>query len=376
MISKIFYWNLSDDPQLPVWTKKIPSKVGINDISYSEKHNYFAVGEADNIITLWDISSLNSWLKKSSFGQPPIQLAFSPTQDRLAVLAYRHGNLDSSVSTLDVVNLTYSEKRWLFDLNSIAYFAFGKNFVLAAEDKGDGLVSIYPWDISDTYPLKEGNKADVIPCPSIDSAYASKVDLAAVISCVVQLWDFSDNKVPVLSQLDELDAINNPKSVGFHPNGEILAIGTGDESNSIQFWSVSVNNGKVGVSRIGEIMNPHLRPVTSVVFSADGNILASGSEDQAVAIWDVSNIQNPKYRFSLKGHSGPILNGGVFISRDGKTLMSATRAEVIFWNLDEEFWFEKACKIAGRNFNQQEWADFVGDEPYHATCPDLPIPSE
>ena len=375
--SKIFYWNLTDDPQLPVWTKKISSPVGINDISYSEKHNYLAVGEADNRITLWDISNPTSWLRKSSFQQPPIQLTFSPTQDRLAVLAFRHGNLDSSVSTLDVTNLTYSEKRWLFDLNSVDYFAFGEDYVLAAEDKGDGLVSIYPWDISNPFaPLKAQKRADAIPCPLLDSTYDSKAGLAAVITCDIDIWDFSENKVPVLSQSDDLDAIYNPRSVAFHPNGEILAVGTGDENNSIQLWRVMVKDGKVDASLVGEVMNPHLRPVTSVAFSADGKILASGSDDQTVALWDISFIKNRKYKFTLKGHSGPVLNGGVFISGDGKTLISATKTEVILWNIDQEFWFEKACQIAGRNFKQQEWSEFVGDESYHATCTSLPIPRE
>jgi WD40 repeat protein len=375
--SRIFYWNLTEDPQLPVWTRKISSQVGINDIAYSDKYNYLAMGEANSAITLWDISNPTSWLTKKSFGQPPVQLAFSPTQDRLGVLTSRQENPEASVSTLNMTNLTYSSKNWLFDLNSDGYFAFGENYVLAAEDKNDDLVSIYHFDISNPLAtLKGQKKLDAIACPSIDSAYAPNNDLAVVISCQIQIWDFGDDKAPVLLQSEELEKINNPRSVAFHPNGELLAMGTGDERNSIQFWSIKLIDGEVDVSPINEIMDPHLRPVTSVAFSMDGNALATGSDDLTVAVWDITGIQNPKHRFTLRGHSGPILNGGVFFSQDGKTLISAAKSEVILWNIDRDFWFDKACKIAGTNFSQQEWVEFVGDEPYHATCPDFPIPED
>ena len=375
--SKIFYWNLTDDPQLPVWTKKISSEAGINDIAYSEKYNYLAVGEADNAVILWDMSDLTSWLRRSSFKQPTVQLTFSPTQDRLAVLASGFGNLLPTVSTLDMARPSSSDKKWLYDLNSVDYFAFGENYVLTAENTGESTISIYPWNISNPLaPIKGQKYTQVTTCPSADSAYSSKVDIVAVIACDVQLWAFSGNKAPVLLQSDELGGINNPKSVAFHPNGEVLAVGTGDERNSIQFWKVAVNGNQVDASPIAKINDPQLRPVTSVTFSGDGKMFATGSEDQTVVVWDISDLKNPKYRFTLRGHSGPILNGGVFFSRDGKTLISATKAEVILWNLDQAYWFEKACQIAGTNFTKQEWLEFVGDETYHATCPELPIPEE
>jgi hypothetical protein len=32
----------------------------------------------------------------------------------------------------------------------------------------------------------------------------------------------------------------------------------------------------------------------------------------------------------------------------------------------------KACQLAGRNFTQAEWQQFMGNLPYQSTCPDLP----
>jgi hypothetical protein len=67
------------------------------------------------------------------------------------------------------------------------------------------------------------------------------------------------------------------------------------------------------------------------------------------------------------------LNGSVFFSSDNNTLISASREEVILWDVNQNSWIEKACRAAGRNFTQQEWNQNVGEEiPYHLTCKKFP----
>ncbi|HJR80786.1 MAG TPA: hypothetical protein VJ821_11985, partial [Anaerolineales bacterium] len=94
-------------------------------------------------------------------------------------------------------------------------------------------------------------------------------------------------------------------------------------------------------------------------------------------LWDITDPRNPSQRVVLEGHTNAILNGSLFFSADGKTLISASMNEVILWNVDPQSWIEKACNIAGRNLTQAEWQQFVGPNiPYHATCLDLPIPAD
>lgn len=40
--------------------------------------------------------------------------------------------------------------------------------------------------------------------------------------------------------------------------------------------------------------------------------------------------------------------------------------------LDPDEWQSAACRLAGRNLTRAEWADYLGDEPYRATCPEWP----
>ena len=68
---------------------------------------------------------------------------------------------------------------------------------------------------------------------------------------------------------------------------------SGSRDNTIGVWRVSRGE------RI-KTLTGHSYPVTSVVFSADGEYLASGSQDNTIGVWRVSSGERIK---SLKGHS-------------------------------------------------------------------------
>jgi WD40 repeat protein len=69
---------------------------------------------------------------------------------------------------------------------------------------------------------------------------------------------------------------------------------------------------------------------------------------------------------------------GVAFSPDGRWVVSASRdntARVWRWRLEDLI--EEACKRLPRNLARQEWRQYIGPEvPYHATCPNLPLPEE
>ena len=90
-------------------------------------------------------------------------------------------------------------------------------------------------------------------------------------------------------------------------------------------------------------------------------------------LWDAATSQQLGPR--LTGHKAMVI--GLAFSPDGKTLASVdVEGTIVLWDVDIESWKSRACRIANRNLSCEEWRQYLGDEPYQATCPDLPYPKD
>ena len=45
---------------------------------------------------------------------------------------------------------------------------------------------------------------------------------------------------------------------------------------------------------------------------------------------------------------------------------------ILEWDPRPDAWEAHACRVAGRNLTQAEWAELFPDQDYRVTCPDFP----
>ncbi|MCC5604521.1 NB-ARC domain-containing protein [Nostoc favosum] len=108
-------------------------------------------------------------------------------------------------------------------------------------------------------------------------------------------------------------------SATFSPDGKLLATSTDSE---ISLWSVA---------NITQIItyNGHTAWVQSLAFSPDGQILASGSNDQTVRLWNVHTGQCLK---TLRGHTSWVQS--LAFSPNGQILASGSNDQTVkLWNI-------------------------------------------
>jgi WD40 repeat protein len=365
--STVAIWDLDRRNLAHLWLDQIPREAIIKDVAYSSALNLLAVGDDSGGVVFWDVTDPAAIKERRSttIPNPVHQLAFSPDDTMLFILGdFSTSALNPQAFSRDVTRLEFSGNINLFGTDTAEVFAVGNHFVLGGET-ANGVTSIFSWDISRNDIVRDPALGST-DCPFQDTSYTQNGDLVAVATCNIQLWDFTTENVPVL--LRELNSVD-PRGVAFNADGTLLASANGNSTISV--WKLNAAGEPEQLPQI----SAHAGPVTGVAISPDGKTLASGGEDQDIILWDITDPASPLQRVVLKGHTSAVLNGTMFFLPDGKTLISASKEEVIFWDLDPQSWIEKACNLAGRNFTPSEWGQFVGRSlPYEETCPGLPVP--
>ena len=131
-------------------------------------------------------------------------------------------------------------------------------------------------------------------------------------------------------------------SLAFSPDGEILT--SADEQGTIILWDVrpgQLEQIEAGAQPLAQALTEHQQAVSGLAFSPTGNLLASGSEDGTIILWDISISLNTSISTlpetgiisghqrgqPLAAHEGAV--NGVAFSPDGQLLVSGSADQTV-----------------------------------------------
>jgi len=118
------------------------------------------------------------------------------------------------------------------------------------------------------------------------------------------------------------------ETIAFSPDGKIIASGSADKT--IRLWNLQGEELK--------ILKDHKNLITSVAFSPDGKILASASQDGEIKIWNVEDLNDKnKVLKSIatlpKILPDPDFFTQVIFSPDGKKIITSSLFTIQIWDL-------------------------------------------
>jgi WD40 repeat protein len=150
-------------------------------------------------------------------------------------------------------------------------------------------------------------------------------------------------------------------ALAFAPDGTLA---TGAWSGVVDLWNPHTGH------QIGQPTLAAGAPVAAISFSPDGQTFATtGGSSGGTRLWVTATQQQLGSDFP--GGAGQW--GNVGYTPDGRYLFTVFGDGTGYrWPVTLGSWEQHACKIAGRNFTQEEWRRFVRAGSYELACPQFP----
>ncbi|MEH2437147.1 MAG: serine/threonine-protein kinase [Nostoc sp.] len=312
----------SDDKNIKLWdlnTKKVLASLSghsqaVKSVSFSPNGKILATASDDKTIKLWQVETLEEICTLLGHAHAVKSVAFSPDGQILA-----SGSWDKTIKLWDVNTgreiCTIAGHQ--LKINSVAFSPQGQLLASASYDR-----TIRLWQIP-----TGGRGAGSREQGDMNSAelkdYSQGAENISLFPLPPAPWPPVENR-PCYSLLGTLSGHAwAVLTVAFSPDGRILA--TGSDDNTIKLWEV--NTGQLICTLVG-----HSWSVVAVAFTADGETLLSASCDKTVKLWRVSTAEEI---VTLSGHIDSV--SAVAVSKVTQLIASGSRDKTIkLWQLVEQ----------------------------------------
>ena len=254
----------------------------VNTLAWSSDGTRIASALGNDTTHIWNIKTGSDLFLRPTLPGNANTLAWSPDGNSIATV---NGNVSVQVRSVVTGNLLFTYTGHTRSVLSLAWSPTGKYIASAG---ADGLVQIWDATLGYTLVTYRGHTAPV-------NTVAWSSDSGQIASGgndgLVQVWD-AVTGFTQFSYRGHVGAVNTIAwQKGTLPlSGNNARIASGGVDATVQVWSI----GKASITPQGQIMalqgniliyRGHTGQITSLTWSPYGQLIASGSEDGTVQIW-------------------------------------------------------------------------------------------
>ncbi|NES91235.1 serine/threonine-protein kinase [Okeania sp. SIO2B9] len=199
-------------------------------------------------------------------------------------------------------------------LSSVSSVAISPDNQMIASGSFDRTIKL--WKLSTGELLDSFIASNIV----LSIAFNPKSNILAIgnVGGIINIWDLATGTISCSLSRHSNSIVSMP--VVFSPNGDFIA--SGSDNRTIKIWHQKT------CQLLYSIKNS--RGINVVAFSPDGKILASGSSDNVIKLWEV---ETGNLIDKLIGHSRDI--NTITFSPDGKILVSGSSDKTIkLWSVE------------------------------------------
>ena len=279
---------------------------------FHQVSNLLVVGFSTGVFGLWEMPDFTN-LHTLSISQEKISsIAINPSGEWLAFGAKKLGQL--LVWEWQSESYVLKQQGHYFDMNTVSYSPDGQYIATGGDD---GKVKVWNATSGFCFVTFSEHSAAI---SGVEFAKQGQVLFSASLDGTVRAFD--------LVRYRNFRTFTSPSPVQFSSfavdsSGEVVVAGSID-SFEIFMWSVQTG-------KLLDILSGHEGPVSSLSFSPTGNLLASGSWDKSVRLWNVYGRSRAVEPFQF---GAEVL--ALTFRPDGKELAATTLdGQVTFYDVDQ-----------------------------------------
>ena len=302
----------------------------VNAMAYSRSANQLAIAAANNI-HIHDADTYKELMVLAGHTDSVLTVAFS-LNGKLIV----SGSSDKTVRLWEAETgkLRRTREEHTAPVNTVAFSPKGKKF-WSASRKNNMLRSWYSrnggrWS-SKTSSSDSVKSITAVAFSQYGKTFAKATELSMAVKDKFQFavflseTDTGNDFAPILTKHTQKIV-----ALTISPSGEFIATGSSDWT--IEVWKVT-DTEPLKETDLGDplwILKGHAGTVTSVAFSPSGKILASGSVDQRIRLWDLTTGQ---HLHTFSNHTSKI--SAVAFARDDVLASGGSDGTVFIWDLNK-----------------------------------------